>query len=498
MHQAMATGLPKIVDELNAVVSDLSKKIELFPQAKRQMRRVLIELYTRIFDLFARLMKWYSSNNHCWKLMKKDCYNAFENDLRSVRTWADLVNREAWNNMVLELRKTHDDDKDSRDEERRIQRRFRQDILEVGRKFYEFERTTAMHQTVQREQLAFVNSETYRDSLAELVVEKFARYFNVVGANQTGVLASMIDDKSPRYISTATYADAGTDSSSESYDTTAQSFIQAVNNDTQRLDLDSNKAHLNVRTPQLREDIERYSHSLDAYYPEGSMHPMRMDVLPASRPVLHESISSQIYLWTRSTTSQVLYLQLPYTHSPESLGSALASHIVSSAWEANHPIISHFCALPREVTQGRSPQTVALTSMLLSLIRQLVGLLPSILPENSVSLNESRFASLDGTLRTWDQMLDIFSDLLSLAAPSILIIIHGLQVLDSQRTTPLLGEWLAVIRKSIKDLDRLDGQTIKVLFVTEGQSRALVPWLQRGEHLIHEGSRRSRHQLASV
>jgi hypothetical protein len=58
MHQAMATGLPKIVDELNAVVSDLSKKIELFPQAKRQMRRVLIELYTRIFDLFARLMKW--------------------------------------------------------------------------------------------------------------------------------------------------------------------------------------------------------------------------------------------------------------------------------------------------------------------------------------------------------------------------------------------------------------------------------------------------------
>jgi hypothetical protein len=57
---------------------------------------------------------------------------------------------------------------------------------------------------------------------------------------------------------------------------------------------------------------------------------------------------------------------------------------------------------------------------------------------------------------------------------------------------------LAVIRKSIKDLDRLDGQTIKVLFVTEGQSRALVPWLQRGEHLIHEGSRRSRHQLASV
>jgi len=111
MHQAMASGLPKIVDELNSIVRDIAKKIDLYPQAKRQIRRVLIELYIKIFDLLSRLMEWYSKNKHLFKILRKDCYNDFESDLRDIRTWAGLIRSEVQTNMVLEMRQVQDENR---------------------------------------------------------------------------------------------------------------------------------------------------------------------------------------------------------------------------------------------------------------------------------------------------------------------------------------------------------------------------------------------------
>jgi hypothetical protein len=500
MHQAMATGLPKIVDELNAIVSDLAEKIKIYPQAKRQMRRVLIELYTHIFDLLARLMKWYSKNNHCWKLLKKDCYGNFQQDLHNIRSWVDIVNKGAWNNMVLEMRHAHDDDRESRKEDRGIQHRFREDMLEAGRKLYEEQQNTRMQQAIQQEQMKLLTSEAYKKSFAELVVATLAENFDIVGINQTNVLTSMItsDPSNHRYLAAQT--DRGQlrlRNPVGEYSPTTQSFLEAVSGDTHVRELDTSALSLANKDVQSREDVERYSRPLDDWYPEGLTHPAQTSAVSTGRPALHESIAARIVAWVRGDGSQVLCIQLPYKQDQTSVGRDIASYVVSSAWEAGHPIISHFCLLPRTVAEDRSPQTVALCEMMLSITRQLVLLLPSTLPKTAVSLDEARFASLDGTLRTWDRMVALFTDLLSLIEQSLLIVISGLQRLDGRITTPLVENLLAVIRRRIEDPGRPTTQTVKVLFVTEGQARAVVPWLRRGEYSVYEGPQRSTRPGAS-
>jgi hypothetical protein len=499
MHQAMATGLPRIVDELNAIVSDVAKKIELYPQAKRQMKRVLIELYTRIFGLFTRLMKWYASNNHRWKLTKKDCYNDFQQDLQSIRTWVDLVNKGAWNNLVLEMRHARDDHRESLEEEYRIQHRFRQDMLDAADKFYKLQQNAVMQQAVQQEQLALLSSVAYKESVAELVVEKFMQHFKSVGASQTGILTSMMVSGFPNYGHVAANTGIGQlRDSNEGYRPTTQAFLLAVGDDTATLTPTSSALSMADSEQQSREDVERYSRILDDWYPEGLMYSAHTGVVSTSRPALHESIAARVVHWIRGAESRVLCIQLPYNQNQTSGGSDIASYVVSSAWEASHPIISHFCLLPRTVPGDRSPQTVALCEMMFSLIRQLVALLPSVLPETAVVLDEARFTSLDGTLRTWDSMLALFADLLLLVEQSLLVVISGLQRLDGQVTTPLVENLLAVIRRRIEDQDRSMTQTVKVLFVTEGQARAVVPWLRPGEYSVYEGVQRSARPGASA
>lgn len=109
MHQAMATGLPKIVDVLNSVVRDVAKKIDLYPQAGQEIRMVLIELYINIFDLLSKLMEWYSNRRHYFKILRKDCYNDFESDLKAIQIWARTVRSEVQTNMVLENRRAQDE-----------------------------------------------------------------------------------------------------------------------------------------------------------------------------------------------------------------------------------------------------------------------------------------------------------------------------------------------------------------------------------------------------
>jgi hypothetical protein len=499
MHQAMATGLPRIVDELNAIVSDVAKKIELYPETKRQMRRVLIELYTRIFGLFTRLMKWYASNNHRWKLRKKDCYNEFQQDLQGIRTWVDLVNKGAWNNLVLEMRHARDDHRESLEEEHKIQHRFRQDMLEAADKFYKSQQNAVMQQAIQQEQLALLGSVAYKESVAELVVEKFMQRFNSVGVSQTGILASMMASGSPNYGHIAAHTGIGQlPNSNEGYRPATQAFLEAVNHDTATLTTGTSALSLVDSKTQSREDVERHSRLLDDWYPEGLMQPAQTSVVSTSRPALHESIAARVVHWIRGAESRVLCIQLPYNQDQTSGGGDIASYVVSSAWEANHPVVSHFCLLPRTVAADRSPQTVALCEMMFSFIRQLVALLPRALPGTAVGLDEARFTSLDGTLRTWDLMLVLFADLLSLVEQSLLIVISGLQRLDNKITIPLVESLLAVIRRRIEGSDRSTTQTVKVLIVTEGQARAVVPWLRRGEYSVYEGPQRPARPGASV
>lgn len=486
MHQTMAIGLPRIVDELNLIVADVAKKIGMFPQAKVQIRRTLIELYTRTFNLFADLMEWYRSKRKLMKLLRKDCYGDFEKSLQEIRIWADAVTKEAWNNFAIESRQDSDEHRKTL---KRIEER-----IEALNSFYQLQADSDARQASQRVHLMHTDPAAYHDQLAESITTKLLQRFHDMGFSQTLTLASMAAVRSLKFgpSSGATGHNLGTDSVGVQYHPTPP--LMSIMSDTTAGAQAYGQGSIESFELPSREEIALYSCVLDNWYNESDIHPLHLRQRPKSPPVMHETITARITQWIKSPQSQALCIQLPYSAGPDSFGGNLASYVVSSAWETNYPIISHFCSLPRGVEAGRSPETVALCAMMASFIRQLVVMLPDSLPESAADLGEARFASLDGTLRTWTEMLSLFAELLTLVEGSKLIVIHGVQLLNHKDTMDPISELLAIIREKIEDRDRSVKQIIKVLFVTEGQSRAVVPWLdvRRGEHFLFNGVERRR------
>lgn len=499
MHQAMAVGLPRIVDELNAIVRVVATKFELYPKARQQMKRVVMELYTRIFDLFADLMKWYSKNNHRWKIMKKDCYNDFEHALQDIRNWMNLVDKGALSNLVLELRDAHEEDSYSRECEHKAQAHFREEMRRVAEEYAGMQKNYALQQAAQQAQLERLGSAAYQDKFANLLMSKFFHSFEQMGTNQFHTLLSMASTIPQENGRLTGPSNCGVSQIIHTARIQATQTLAAVKaSQTQDVSESPMGPSFHGINRQTRDDIQRYTRRLDNWFQEGHVHPVHLSNSPVARSILHESIASRLMRWTNGTTSQFLCIQLPFDATRESLGSKIASYVVSTACQVDHPIVSYFCTLPlqEEIPQGRTPQTVALCAMMACLIRQLVAMLPDVLPESPTAiLDEERISNLDGTLLTWRHMLDIFADLLSFMPHGVLFVLHGMQCLDSEHTTDPMWKMLDLLRARLQVRPSTAMQAAKVLLVIEGSSRAIVPWLQHGEHAIFNGDRRSGRQL---
>ena len=130
--------------------------------------------------------------------------------------------------------------------------------------------------------------------------------------------------------------------------------------------------------------------------------------------------------------------------------------------------------------------------MMACLVRQLVFLLPDDLQTSTPDFSEARFAQLDGTLRTWSEMLSVFADLLALAPRDLLIVINDLQLLDHWYTSDKIREVLDVIRNfamlTSEGPDVVRMKKVKILLTTAGSSRSVLPWLQKGEWYLHEAA----------
>lgn len=481
MHQAMATGLPKIVDELNAIINDVAQKMKLYPEASQEMKRVVMGLYSRIFDLLAKLMKWYTKRHRGLKIMKKDCYSDFEHALRDIRNWVDVVTKGAWNNFVLEMRHANEENRDAR-----------KDILKIAESYYDLKDNPVMQQATQQAQTKLLSPEAHIDSLADALVNRFFKRVEEAGAGQAYILASSMAVNTVQSPGTrpAPRMLASLSSPASENITVHQTFATNMYDEPTSLSPNMDDQP-NTAGIQTKEELEHISQVLDKYYPEGHLLPVQYSQTPTSRPTLHESIASRLFQWSKSPESRVLCIQLPYDQQQRSIGGKIAANVVLSAYDVDYPIISYFCTLPRDVAEGRSAQTTALCEMTACLIRQLVMALPDSLPErSSVVLTAARFENLDGTLRTWNSMLSLFADLLSLIPTGMLIVIHGMQCLNSEHTTVPIQEFLSVIRQRLDNKDDTAGHTTKILFVMEGQARAVVPWLQRGEHALYDGDRR--------
>ncbi|KAK2767721.1 hypothetical protein FQN54_003879 [Arachnomyces sp. PD_36] len=191
--------------------------------------------------------------------------------------------------------------------------------------------------------------------------------------------------------------------------------------------------------------------------------------------------------FTTSMESQILYAHAQYRPEGLNLLRLSAAKFISLAREHKIPVVSYFCRLSapaqsheEPIPETHTPEPTELISLLYSMIRQTIGLLPveeaATSPLLATVFSEARFSSLDGTLNTWDTAVELLCDLIaSVRLPLLLFVIDGLNLLedDSENST---SDRIETLARSLKDLTQscmMTGPKVKLLFTTAGLSSTL-------------------------
>jgi hypothetical protein len=176
-------------------------------------------------------------------------------------------------------------------------------------------------------------------------------------------------------------------------------------------------------------------------------------------------ISYAIQSWSSSTNSQALWIMGPADRHYPSTTSLLAAALVNSADEAGAPCVHIFIDWPVS-------ESAILTSVLYSLIRQLITLLPESIV-TTVQLGSERFAFLDGiwSKESSELGLELVKDLLDLSPSLSLIIIDGIEHLDYLSIGACFVENL--LNVFAQHSKTAGDKTFKILFTTAGNCASL-------------------------
>jgi hypothetical protein len=215
-------------------------------------------------------------------------------------------------------------------------------------------------------------------------------------------------------------------------------------------------------------DVKFKSRHLEDYFEWERIYP----ISETPRPLFADAtFVMRLRSFTTTMESQILYAHGQY--QPE--GSAAG--YVSLARESGVPVVSYFCQLSHQEPAGsRTRESVELTALLYSMIRQLIDLLPAEFSCPAPIFDETRFASLDGSLRTWELATSLFVDVTRCVnLPLLLFVIDGLNLVedDFEQSRSRELEQLLTCFKQLVDSGSDGDYVVKVLFTTAGLSGSL-------------------------
>ncbi|KEZ43260.1 hypothetical protein SAPIO_CDS4959 [Scedosporium apiospermum] len=138
--------------------------------------------------------------------------------------------------------------------------------------------------------------------------------------------------------------------------------------------------------------------------------------------------------------------------------------IIDATAQSSRPTISYFCELRRYevIRPGNTAPSQVLISLVLALLRQMVGLLPHSFTTET-DLSKIRFRTLQGTTESWAGSICLFRDLAQLMPPGAVCVIDGLHWLDDGTTEWYIRDLINVLRES----------GLKVLLTTSGRASCL-------------------------
>ncbi|KAF6819055.1 phytanoyl- dioxygenase family protein [Colletotrichum plurivorum] len=232
-------------------------------------------------------------------------------------------------------------------------------------------------------------------------------------------------------------------------------------------------------------EIDSQTRQLERYFERSDVAPIPD---PAQAVVADAAFVARLNSFTTDDESQVLYVHARYR--PEGhrrLRESVAAY-ASLARRAGVHVVSHFCDLPLdEPPEHRTREAIGLTGLLYSLIRQVVGFLPVGLDSGDDVPLPGDVLILDGTLRTWDNALSLFSRLAgSLNLPLLLFVVDGLNLFedDSEHSTDEELEGLVNLLMDLVERGDAQGRVVKVLFSTTGPCDALSRKVDDSDQLL--------------
>jgi len=228
-------------------------------------------------------------------------------------------------------------------------------------------------------------------------------------------------------------------------------------------------------------DVKFKSRHLEDYFEWESIHPVRETSWPL---FANATFVMRLRSFTTVMESQILYAHSQYQLEGLNILRQSAAGYVSLAREAGIPVVSYFCRLSHQAPPGsRTRESEELTALLYSMIRQLIDLLPAELSWSAPPLDETRFVSLDGGLRTWERAMSLFVDVESCVnLPLLLFVIDGLNLVedDFEHSTTRELEQLIACLKRLVDSSMNNDYIVKVLLTTAGLSGSLCRALDEG------------------
>ena len=236
-----------------------------------------------------------------------------------------------------------------------------------------------------------------------------------------------------------------------------------------------------------KETLQRYSDVLSKHiFEEGTMGSL-WDIPRAV--ALPSPMFARLHDWISSGESEILWVAGPEHYCYPSKMSAVAATMVELFTEAKPTAAFHFCDLPCPTTVqvGESREEIGLISMVYSMIQQLMKYVPPRF-DSSEDLGLKRFTPLDGNVSTLDGALELLRDLIPLCLPYLVIIIDGIEQLDSWKGQQGCKEFVKTLRQC-KTMEQRDGEpqrVYKVLFTTAGRPSALMQTLDCKEILLQD------------
>lgn len=191
--------------------------------------------------------------------------------------------------------------------------------------------------------------------------------------------------------------------------------------------------------------------------------------------------------FTTSMSSQILYLyDEPYAADhPHFLQQAVGAYILFARQQCI-PVVSYFCTPPHEKPPAnRTRESIELCSAMYSMLRQMINLLPSDFVARKAMFTEAALNELDGKLTTWNQALEMFTELVDcLGLPVILFVIDGLNLVEDHPRSHTFAKATSLVcrLRSIVEM-RAKSRMVKVLFSTEGTSHILSSQLNDADSM---------------